>query len=250
MPKDVVAADARAFCEEKGLSEHTDLFVKAALVARQPDEYEALEELSPAEKGVLQYEQNHKWAGSKQLYFSMLMCAIGAACQGWDQTGSNGANLSFPVEFGISKTLDDGPGGERDSWLVGLVNSAPYASAAIVGVWLSDPLNHYLGRRGEICLTSVILAVTPIASGFTHSWQALFAVRLVMGIGLGAKAAVSNIHRLYCWSPIADQSDCPSLRCRDESHSHPRCLDHGLAALDLFRYLPGFRGQLCRQRRS
>jgi hypothetical protein len=28
------------------------------------------------------------------LYFSVLMCAIGAATQGWDQTGSNGASES------------------------------------------------------------------------------------------------------------------------------------------------------------
>lgn len=56
-------------------------------------------------------------------------------------------------------------------------------------MWLSDPLNHYFGRRGEIFITSIILIVTPIASGFTHSWEALFAVRLVLGIGMGAKAA-------------------------------------------------------------
>lgn len=181
--------DVKTFCEEKGLAEHTDLFVKAALVARQPDQFDSLSELTSADKDVLRYEVEHKWAGPWQLYFAMLMCAVGAACQGWDQTGSNGANLSFPVEFGIAKTLGDGPEGERDSWLVGLVNSAPYAAAAIVGVWISDPLNHYLGRRGEICLTSVILAVTPIASAFTQSWEQLFAVRLVMGVGLGAKAA-------------------------------------------------------------
>ncbi len=34
--------------------------------------------------------------------------------RGWDNTGANGANLSFPVEFGI----------EDNSWLVGFINSA------------------------------------------------------------------------------------------------------------------------------
>lgn len=124
----------------------------------------------------------------------MFMCAIGAATQGWDQTGSNGANLSFPVEFGISKTLDDGPDGERDSWLVGLINSAPYASAAVAGVWMSDPLNHWFGRRGEILITAIILTATPIASGFTQSWQQLFAVRIILGLGLGAKAATVPVY--------------------------------------------------------
>jgi hypothetical protein len=52
---------------------------------------------------------------------------------------------------------------------------------------VSDPLNNWFGRRGEIFITSIILIATPIASGFTHSWEALLATRLVMGLGLGAK---------------------------------------------------------------
>jgi len=34
---------------------------------------------------------------------------------------------------------------------------------------------------------ATVLIATPIASGFTHSWEALAAVRLVLGIGMGAK---------------------------------------------------------------
>jgi MFS family permease len=55
------------------------------------------------------------------------------------------------------------------------------------GCWVADPLNNYFGRRGTIFITALILVATPIASGFTHSWQALFVVRLVLGIGMGAK---------------------------------------------------------------
>jgi hypothetical protein len=55
--------------------------------------------------------------------------------QGWDQTGSNGANLSFPAEFGIAS------GSESDEWLVGMVNAGPYLGASLLGCWLSDPLN-------------------------------------------------------------------------------------------------------------
>jgi MFS family permease len=54
-------------------------------------------------------------------------------------------------------------------------------------------LNHFLGRRGEIFLTALVLFATPIASGFTHSWQALFAVRFILGIGIGAKNATVPI---------------------------------------------------------
>jgi MFS family permease len=57
------------------------------------------------------------------------------------------------------------------------------------GCWLSDPLNNFFGRRGTIFITALILIATPIASAFTHSWQTLFVVRLILGIGMGAKGA-------------------------------------------------------------
>ena len=51
-----------------------------------------------------------------------------ASCRGWDQTGSNGANLSFPYVFGIGSKEGSDP------WIVGLVNSAPYIGSAFVGI--------------------------------------------------------------------------------------------------------------------
>jgi len=73
------------------------------------------------------------------------------------------------------------------------VNAIIFLSAGLVGAWIVDPLNHYFGRRGEIFLTACVLFATPIASGFTHSWQALFAVRFILGIGIGAKNATVPI---------------------------------------------------------
>jgi MFS family permease len=54
---------------------------------------------------------------------------------------------------------------------------------------LSDPLNRFFGRRGTIFITAIILIVTPIASGFTQNWQQLFVVRLILGLGMGAKGS-------------------------------------------------------------
>lgn len=68
---------------------------------------------------------------------------------------------------------------------------ADYANS---GAWIVDPLNHYLGRRGEIFLTACCLTATPIGSGFTKSWQGLFAARFVLGIGIGAKNATVPIY--------------------------------------------------------
>jgi MFS family permease len=62
------------------------------------------------------------------------------------------------------------------------------------GAFIVDPLNHYLGRRGEIFLTACCLTATPIGSAFAKSWQGLFAARFVMGIGIGAKNATVPIY--------------------------------------------------------
>lgn len=39
--------------------------------------------------------------------------------RGWDQTGANGANLSFPEEFGLA----GGPNPARNQWIVGVINA-------------------------------------------------------------------------------------------------------------------------------
>ena len=79
------------------------------------------------------------------------------------------------------------------------VSAIPLPTAAFVidpsnsGAFIVDPLNHYLGRRGEIFLTACCLTATPIGSGFARTWQELFAARFVMGIGIGAKNATVPI---------------------------------------------------------
>ncbi|KAJ5105519.1 facilitated glucose transporter [Penicillium alfredii] len=179
--------NARTFAESHNMSEHVDLFGRAALVARDPHRFESITELDDQERHALAYERDHKWHGPKMLWYSIGLCAVGAATQGWDQTGSNGANLSFPQEFGLT-------GKGRDEWIVGIVNAIIFLTAGLVGAFIVDPLNHYLGRRGEIFLTALCLTATPIGSAFAQSWQGLFAARFVMGIGIGAKNATVPIY--------------------------------------------------------
>jgi MFS family permease len=73
--------------------------------------------------------------------------------------------------------------------LLGNVADSPSSGAFIV-----DPMNHYLGRRGEIFVTALCLTATPIGSGFARTWQELFAARFIMGIGIGAKNATVPIY--------------------------------------------------------
>ena len=62
------------------------------------------------------------------LWYAIGLCAIGAATQGWDQTGSNGANLSFPQALGINS------GSRRDQWIQGLINSIIVLTAGLMYV--------------------------------------------------------------------------------------------------------------------
>lgn len=107
------------------MPEHAELFGRAALVARDPERFEMVSELQSDERDALLYERDHKWHGPFMLWYSIGLCAIGAATQGWDQTGANGANLSFHEEFGLTGT-------GRDEWIVGLINSIIFLTAGLM----------------------------------------------------------------------------------------------------------------------
>jgi len=184
------ARDAEEFAKNNGLSEFAEVFGRAAIVAREElGEHGKVTGLLDDEVAALDHEWNHKWSGTRMLWYTVGLCAVGAATQGWDQTGSNGANLSFPQEFGL--TYEEA--GARGEWIVGVINAIIFLTAGLIGAFIVDPLNHYLGRRGEIFVTGLCLTATPIGSGFAQSWEGLFAARFIMGIGIGAKNATVPI---------------------------------------------------------
>jgi MFS family permease len=191
IPQDVLLRDVELFANERGLSEHVNLLQKGALVAQDPTNYEDIHgphALDSQEVDTLRNEVLHKWRQPMALYVTIFTCSIGAAVQGWDQTGSNGANLSFPAVFGIASSST------RDTLLVGLVNSAPYIGSAFVGCWVSDPLNFYFGRRGTIFIAAIFCFLPVIGSAFTQDWVQLFICRLLLGFGMGAKGSTVPIY--------------------------------------------------------
>lgn len=111
------------------MPENAGLFGRAALVAR--DGYENVPELDETERSKLEYERNHVWHGPFMLWYSIILCAVGAATQGWDQTGSNGANLSWPQEFGLATATGDYVD-EKAQWIVGLVNAIIFLTAGLM----------------------------------------------------------------------------------------------------------------------
>lgn len=53
--------------------------------------------------------------------------------------------------------------------------------------WLSDPINHLIGRRGTIFLAAFFSLLAPIGSALTQKWGQLVACRVLLGIGMGLK---------------------------------------------------------------
>jgi hypothetical protein len=80
--REKAVSDAEGFANVNGLSEHAQLFGRAALVARDPNQFDLIPELTEEERYALQYERDHKWHGSKMLWYSISLCAVGAATQG------------------------------------------------------------------------------------------------------------------------------------------------------------------------
>jgi sugar porter (SP) family MFS transporter len=192
IPYSQLMRDVEAFAHEKGLVEHIPILKKGALVAQNPTEYgedltgeHALDE---AQKRYLRDEVEHKWRMPWKLILTIVTCSIGAAVQGWDQTGSNGANLFFPEYYGI------GTESTRDTLLVGLVNAGPYIGSAFLGCWLSDPVNNWIGRRGVIFVSAHFCIWPVIGSAFCNTWEQQLANRLLMGIGMGIKASTVPVY--------------------------------------------------------
>ena len=53
--------------------------------------------------------------------------------------------------------------------------------------WISDPLNHWLGRRAVIFIGAWFALLAPIGSGFVQSYGQFIATRILLGIGMGLK---------------------------------------------------------------
>ena len=98
LTEEQVIADVDAWCIEKNLREHQDVFRKGALIARvgqRDDGFEYVTQLSTEEKEWLRHEISHRWSQPKMLYFLVVLCAGSAIVQGMDQTAVNGAQVSF-----------------------------------------------------------------------------------------------------------------------------------------------------------
>ena len=172
-----------AFCQEYGFTGKEYVFFRGALAAQNPREFQDIAELTDDDKYWLKRETTNRWHLPWQLYFTIALCSLGSAVQGWDNTGANGANLSFPQEFGIA----DQP------WLIGVINAGP-TLFGLLSAWAADPVNNLMGRRGTVFFTGLFCIFPVLAQAFTQNWWGLLLCRLFMGLGMGIKISTIPVY--------------------------------------------------------
>jgi hypothetical protein len=171
-------------------------FELGAVLAQSPQMWETCEGLREEEKEILRKEFASRWSQPPLLYLVIILCSVCAAVQGMDETVVNGAQLFYGVQFGI------GGKDPRSTWLLGLVNSAPYLGCALIGCWLTIPFNNWFGRRGTIFLTCMFSALACFWQGFVNAWWHMFIARLALGLGIGPKSATVPIYAAECSPPL------------------------------------------------
>ncbi|KAH8599210.1 putative polyol transporter 5 [Bisporella sp. PMI_857] len=206
--KSQLREDTEAFATKFGLEEIKSELYRGALAAQNPEGIDNIHELTDDDRVNLVEEVTHKWKHPRVLYLTIVLNSIAAAIQGWDQTGSNGANLTFSQILGIPDTgpfCDPTditgqyqPGNEstcdRNSWIVGFINSCPYMAIFVFAAWISDPLNNWLGRRHVIFVAAIFSLLAPIGQATVQKWGQLVACRVLLGIGMGLKEVTVPVY--------------------------------------------------------
>jgi len=126
----------------------------------------------------------------------VIMSSMAAAVQGMDEAVINGAQIIYPKQFGIGSGSCMFPSSLLRSWSdvlvsarfrthrLGQLSTVPvswvlrdkvsdylmflFSCCAVIGCWLTDPLNKVLGRKKTIFVTCAIRCVS-----FTRCSQAL-----------------------------------------------------------------------------
>ncbi|KAF7350573.1 MFS domain-containing protein [Mycena sanguinolenta] len=192
IPREQLLRDVDRFAEEKGLTHLSAELRKGALVAQDPQAFETIDILDEEDKYYLRRETTHRYHQRGTLYYMVIMSSLAAAVQGMDEAVINGAQIIYPTQFGI------GSKSSHDTWIVGLVNSAPYMCCAFVGCWLTEPLNKMFGRKKTIFITCLISFITCLWSSFTNTWWHLFIARFFLGFGIGPKSATVPVYSAEC----------------------------------------------------
>lgn len=182
---------AEEYCGAHGFISEDDrrVFRLGALISGHGFEWDNIDGLTAEEIAGLEFERDHPYKSLPWTLIGVVVVCVSlprhylmyvfttrtnqtaqqalcAAVQGMDETVVNGAQSFYKEAFNIGD-----PNSQRDSWVLGLVNSAPYMACFAIGCWLTEPLNQRLGRRGTVWLACLISAVACIWQGFTSKFD-------------------------------------------------------------------------------
>ncbi|KAH9055440.1 hypothetical protein EDB87DRAFT_1824604 [Lactarius vividus] len=168
------------FARAHGLGHLEEVFKKGALAAQDPLAFENIPYFTEDDKKIFRREITHRWDHPGMLYYLVILCSVAAAVQGMDEAVINGANLFYAPQFHIDSASGNA---SQNEWLLGLVNSAPYA--------VVEP----------IFFCAAISFLTCIWQGVTNSWPHLFVARFFLGLGVGPKSSTVPVYAAECAPP-------------------------------------------------
>ena len=147
--------------------------------------------LTTDEKGSLAVQRYSAfWREPSDLLTTLVVCCLASITQGWDQV-ANG-NVGWPVNFGSSADRCE-PRKKEGTFEFAIAQAAPWFSASILGSFLSNALSEYTGRRMALFTAALCSFTSSIWGSQVTSWEALIGSRILLGIGIGGKAAIVSV---------------------------------------------------------
>ncbi|KAK5661487.1 hypothetical protein OQA88_11391 [Cercophora sp. LCS_1] len=197
LSKERLGAMGEEYARFAGLTSEEDVraFRLGATIAGDDARYGMTPGLTESEREALERETTYKWSNPRMLCWVIIICSLCAAVQGMDETVVNGAQSFCKTAFGIGG--DSG----RDTWLLGLTNSAPHLCCAVLGCWLTDPMNKAFGRRGTISISCLIPALACSWQASTNNWWHMSIARFSLGLSIGPESATTPIFAAEYDSP-------------------------------------------------
>ncbi|KAI0378902.1 hypothetical protein F5Y04DRAFT_136548 [Hypomontagnella monticulosa] len=186
--------DVALFCERCLSAVHQEELLRAARVAQNIRTYDEVArssnpkvgdnlpvQLTAEEKTALKTEKDVLFS-ERNMFVVILTVSLAAFLQGFVQSSINGASL-------FADKLDPPP----TEWMLGAANASPFFFAALLGCWISLPINDRIGRRGAMFVAACLIFASSLGSAFCNTWLQLLLVRIVNGVGMGVKAVSTPI---------------------------------------------------------
>ncbi|KAL2841757.1 hypothetical protein BJY01DRAFT_236277 [Aspergillus pseudoustus] len=159
--------DVRMFHRRHMLEAVVDVetLVKGALLAQDAARIET-DEYSLLEKTAVRSEINAGFLNqTRELKISIVATACAASMQGWQQSSINVGLRGWQCSLLLDSQDANTPVSTYQMYITSLIDAAPWLSASILWVW----------------------------TALSTNWWTLLACRLILGIGIGAKASVGPV---------------------------------------------------------